>query len=475
MNGEETGVDCGGSCDACDEACADDNSTTDSWGLTCQDNYDIYGYYCYSGTYDDDDFDECNQCCACEDDAGCSDVMSSNDDNEISSDAAQNQKMLAALTAHKDTNNPQTVVNLETGEVTESGEGNRYVTYAMTLTYEDDYGYPTSLEFTTADTELLIWGWSDGESGCATVRAVSSLYGSTLESNELCANAGGCPDADADGVCDDVDDCVGEYDDCGECNGDGSSCACLDGDVNGDDVVNVSDIVNIVNYILSGGAGDIECADMNGDDVVNVSDIVQVVNYILGGGTARVMNATDATVTIAGDELSVSGNGFVQGVQLTLSHTSDFSIELADAYVAEYVTENNMTTVIVVTDGSSSLSEIARISGDYDIESVIVVDGNGSTVSTTQTTEIVSFELSEAYPNPFNPTTNVVLSVPEASYVSVRVYNLVGQEVATLASGMMEANTYTLTWDASSMSSGVYLVRAEGAGQIATQKLMLLK
>tara|TARA_A100001037_G_C14907769_1_gene525835 strand:- start:250 stop:813 length:564 start_codon:yes stop_codon:yes gene_type:complete len=187
------------------------------------------------------------------------------------------------------------------------------------------------------------------------------------------------------------------------------------------------------------------------------------------------MNATDATVTIAGNELSVSGNGFIQGVQLTLSHTSDFSIELADEYVAEYITDNNMTTVIVVTDGTSNLSRIASTSGDYAIESVVVVDGNGSTVSSTQTTEIVSFELSEAYPNPFNPTTNVVLSIPEASYVSVKVYNLVGQEVATLANGMMEANTYTLTWDASSMSSGVYLVRAEGAGQIATQKLMLLK
>jgi len=39
----------------------------------------------------------------------------------------------------------------------------------------------------------------------------------------------------------------------------------------------------------------------------------------------------------------------------------------------------------------------------------------------------------------------------------------------------MEANTYSFTWDASSMSSGVYIVRAEGAGQVATQKLMLLK
>ena len=397
-----------------DDSCVNDDSTTDAYGDTCTSWYDANEYpgsYGCTGGYDTEDFNAAEQCCACQEGV----AMSFDDDYAISSSPAQNEKLLQTIASlnNKSTNNPQTVVNLLTGEVTQSGEAFRYVSYVMTLSYVDEYGYDQALEFETSDTELLIWGWSEGEEGCATVRAVSSLYGSTGESNSLCANAGGCPDADADGVCDDVDDCVGEYDECGECNGDGSSCACLDGDVNGDDVVNVSDIVNIVNYILSGGAGDIECADMNGDDVVNVSDIVQVVNYILGGGTARVMNATDATVTIAGNELSVSGNGFIQGVQLTLSHTSDFSIELADEYVAEYITDNNMTTV--------------------------------------------------------------VLSIPEASYVSVKVYNLVGQEVATLANGMMEANTYTLTWDASSMSSGVYLVRAEGAGQIATQKLMLLK
>ena len=232
----------------------------------------------------------------------------------------------------------------------------------------------------------------------------------------------------------------------------------------------------MVGAILNDTTTDILCfADMNQDGLVNVTDIVQIVNAIVSGGTARVMDATEATITIAGNELSVSGNGFIQGVQLTLEHTYDFSIELSDAYVAEYATEGNMTTVIVVTDGLSTLSEIATTTGDYSIASVIVSDGNGTSVETQQHIEIASFELSEAYPNPFNPTTNIVLSVPEASYVSVKVYNLVGQEVATLATGMMEANTYTLTWDGSNMSSGVYLVRAEGAGQIATQKLMLLK
>ena len=66
--------------------------------------------------------------------------------------------------------------------------------------------------------------------------------------------------------------------------------------------------------------------------------------------------------------------------------------------------------------------------------------------------------------------------VPEAGFVSVKVYNLMGQEIATLTEGMMQATSgYTVTWDASNMASGVYLVRAEGVGSVATQKLMLLK
>ena len=87
-----------------------------------------------------------------------------------------------------------------------------------------------------------------------------------------------------------------------------------------------------------------------------------------------------------------------------------------------------------------------------------------------------NFTLKPAYPNPFNPTTTLELAIPEAGYVSVKVYNLVGQEVATLVDGVMDATpSYTFQWNAGSLSSGIYLVRAEGAGQVTTQKLMLLK
>jgi hypothetical protein len=102
--------------------------------------------------------------------------------------------------------------------------------------------------------------------------------------------------------------------------------------------------------------------------------------------------------------------------------------------------------------------------------------GNGfSTFSLSNIAAPEEFSLRGAYPNPFNPTTSLTLDMPEAGQVSVQVYNLKGQVVATLASGYMDADTYTLTWDASNMSSGMYFVKAETVGKVATQKLMLMK
>ena len=73
--------------------------------------------------------------------------------------------------------------------------------------------------------------------------------------------------------------------------------------------------------------------------------------------------------------------------------------------------------------------------------------------------------------------TNLELVVPERGFVSVKIYNLLGQTVATLAKGIMDANAngHKLSWNASEMSSGVYFVRAEAAGEVQTQKLMFIK
>ena len=85
------------------------------------------------------------------------------------------------------------------------------------------------------------------------------------------------------------------------------------------------------------------------------------------------------------------------------------------------------------------------------------------------------FSLGAAFPNPFNPITNISMEIAIAGNVTVSVYNLMGQVVSLLTEGYMNAGSYTLTWDASDQVSGMYLVRAETAGVVSTQKLLLIK
>jgi hypothetical protein len=224
-----------------------------------------------------------------------------------------------------------------------------------------------------------------------------------------------------------------------------------------------------VNVILGGDFAD-ECAadaaDVNGDGVANVLDIVQIVNGILGG---RVDDASSAKLIKSDEVVILEADGYIGGVQMTLSHDGDFSIDLTDkAMVAEYNTVGNETILVIVAPEGE---ELFTYSGDFEIVDMIIANSQDRVNVGTPT----EFSLSTAYPNPFNPTTSLELSVPMNGQVTVQVYNLMGQVVATLANGHMDASTYTLTWDASDVSSGMYIVKAEAAGTVSTQKLMLMK
>ena len=87
----------------------------------------------------------------------------------------------------------------------------------------------------------------------------------------------------------------------------------------------------------------------------------------------------------------------------------------------------------------------------------------------------MSYSLDQNYPNPFNPTTNISFTLPATSTISLKVYNVLGQEVATVASGTYNAGVHTLTFDASRLSTGVYFYKLEAGSFETVKKMMLLK
>jgi len=87
----------------------------------------------------------------------------------------------------------------------------------------------------------------------------------------------------------------------------------------------------------------------------------------------------------------------------------------------------------------------------------------------------LSYTLHQNYPNPFNPTTNIVYELPKSSFVTLKVYNVIGQEVSTLVNTMQEAGSHSVTFDASRLASGVYFYRLSTAGFTQTYKMILQK
>ena len=154
---------------------------------------------------------------------------------------------------------------------------------------------------------------------------------------------------------------------------------------------------------------------------------------------------------------------------MILSHGDDFSIELTnDALVAEYRTYNNSTTLIVV----NPVNELFYANGEFEIIETIAANGNNF-IDTVMIPSLIT--LGDAYPNPFNPSTTFDLQVAVAGHVSLNVYNLKGNVVGSLINNTIDPGNYNITWDASNLSSGVYLLRAQTANSIATQKVTLVK
>jgi hypothetical protein len=110
-----------------------------------------------------------------------------------------------------------------------------------------------------------------------------------------------------------------------------------------------------------------------------------------------------------------------------------------------------------------------------DINSAVLELATVSATPSFAAGEVTEYALHQNYPNPFNPVTTIAFDLLEAGNVSLKIYNLMGQEVRTVVNGTMPKGRHVVSFDAGSLASGVYLYRVEVNGFAAEKKMLLMK
>lgn len=237
------------------------------------------------------------------------------------------------------------------------------------------------------------------------------------------------------------------------------------------------------------GAFDFEAWD---DAIIRARALGHVGMY--AGGTRdwkqSQWNGTQGGVSFVLEPVTERGMATLTGVVQDAA-TGD---PLVNAWVYGFDAAGSPYFAVTGSDGGFSIPNTANGSLDLMISSVgydaagtrgEIDDGRGSTSVTAQRSGVTTASdraglpsltaLSQNYPNPFNPSTAIEISLPARVHVFLRVYDLLGREVATLANRTMDAGTHRLTMDATGLPSGVYLYRMEAGGTVKTRRMVVAK
>jgi hypothetical protein len=129
---------------------------------------------------------------------------------------------------------------------------------------------------------------------------------------------------------------------------------------------------------------------------------------------------------------------------------------------------------VVVEENIKGEIAIANVHSE---EGIFAKKGNIKFVELSYSDEkvISDYSLSQNYPNPFNPTTTISYQIPTDGFVTLKVYDVLGKEVATLVNGPKTSGRYNVQFDGSSLSSGIYFYKISAGDYTNTKKLILMK
>ena len=295
----------------------------------------------------------------------------------------------------------------------------------------------------------------------------------------------------------DTDDFLQQLvDECGDlCIGGG--CTTSAGDLNEDEILNIQDIITMVNQILGSTSLEgcsLEAADMNMDGIINIQDLISLVNTILGNArSAQIDGHAKVEYVASGQDMIIHLDSDVDVVGIQLSIISDLqvNIELKDNShinqessfkdgITRYLAysmfnkpfDSKTTELLIHSTGNLDMSDIEISVADINGDALYLSHAVGGL---NYKSGPYNFELSELYPNPFNPSTEVSFSLPMDGHVHLAAFDVRGKEVDVIFEGAQSVGQHSYTWNASNLPSGVYYIRLQAGAMVTSQKALLIK
>lgn len=215
--------------------------------------------------------------------------------------------------------------------------------------------------------------------------------------------------------------------------------------------------------------------EIDGNDVSGIAIYVKEISASLAGYASISGTVThplgEADVSLAGSVVFAMQGGSVAGYAVTDAEGKYTISGLAPGTYAVSADKRGYS------DDESQTATVSYSSTGEPIDGTVYLSMSAVTgVESAGESVPEKYVIGQNYPNPFNPTTTIEFAVPQAGYAALKVYNLIGQHVATLVDGFQTAGTHRIQMDASRLPSGIYFYRLEGQfGGSQTRKMILMK
>jgi len=217
-------------------------------------------------------------------------------------------------------------------------------------------------------------------------------------------------------------------------------------------------------------------------DWFNLDDLTGLTNQSKYFVTIFISNQTaiiDSNTNLTNEMLYLSNAGSVGGISFIgpafWGVSKAFQKEWAERFYNPNINSLGETLILDSLTSAGLWNYMKKISNLWADPSIKLKYDVTVDVDDPITEHPITFALKQNYPNPFNPTTNIKFQIPVSRFVSLKVYDVIGSEIATLINEKKPAGQYEIAFDATNLPSGIYFYRLQAGSFVETKKMVLIK